>query len=451
MTVNDTSEKQNWDGWGGAFNENGWTVLPAALQEEAMKLLFGTDGAHFSWGRIPMGASDYSTSRYTVDDPSTADPTAASGEANRPAGDLNLGKFSLSRDEQKLIPYIKAAQAVRADLKFWASPWTAPVWMKTGYKTEGSPKKPSYFDGGNMSAGASDANLKAYAQLFTKFVEGYKAKGINIEIVSPQNEPGYEQNYPSCLWDKTTYTNFIGKYLGPAMQTLGVKIMLGTMSNNGDTVAGQARMDTDIAKAVLADSTAKGFLSVAGAQWGVLGAVVAGSYDFGGLPIWATEHKCGNYPWNPTGFPAYNSTQAPNDLPYGVESWGYIRDAITKGKVTSYSAWNMVLDKDGLGNDTTREWKQDSLLVVNGGKIVKTPAYWVFRHSSQFAAPGGKVVATTSGSGIESFGFKNSDGGLVAVIYNTGSAKTAIVSIAGKKLSFAMPGAGWATVYVPKA
>ena len=42
--------------------------------------------------------------------------------------------------------------------------------------------------------------------------------------------------------------------------------------------------------------------------------------------------------------------------------------------------------------------------------------------------------------------FKNPDGSIVAVMYNAGAAKTTTVALAGKKLQFAMPGNGWATV-----
>jgi glucosylceramidase len=43
--------------------------------------------------------------------------------------------------------------------------------------------------------------------------------------------------------------------------------------------------------------------------------------------------------------------------------------------------------------------------------------------------------------------FKNPDGSLVAVMYNSGAANSNyVVSIGGKKLQFAMPGSGWATV-----
>jgi glucosylceramidase len=442
VTVNDTMLGQKWDGFGGAFNELGWKYLTsAALQAEAIKLLFSaTDGANLLWGRIPMGASDYATSRYTLDDNAGADPVP-SGETNRPAADTTLSKFSLARDKMLLIPYIKAAQAVKPDIRFWGSPWTPPVWMKTGYKMDaggsGTAKKASFYDGGTVTN--TPANLQAYAEYYKKFVEGYKAEGINVEIVSPQNEPGYDQNYPSALWDKATYVAWVNA-LGPVMKAINVKVMLGTLSNAGDN----SRNDLDIATAVMADATAKTFVSVAGVQWGVLGKVVEGA-SIGGLPVWATEHKCGNYPWNPMGYPAYNNSQAPNDQAYGEESWGYIRDAITKAKVTSYAAWNMVLDKSGLGIDTSRDWKQNALLVVDGGMVKPTPTYYVFRHFSQYVQPNANVVGTSGGDAVA---FKNPDGSLVAVMFSKTANPSYVVQIGGKKLQFSMPANGWATVRV---
>ena len=210
--------------------------------------------------------------------------------------------------------------------------------------------------------------------------QAYAQQSITIDTVSPQNEPNYAEGYPSCLWDPTTYTSFVGKYLGPALSTAGLstKIMGGTMSN------GDSGKDATVLSTLMGDATAKGYIKVIGLQWGMLDNQNSSSaYSGYGVPLWATEHKCGNYPWNPSGFPAYVEP-APNNQAYAVESWGYIRDAITKGKVTSYNAWNMVLDSMGKGNDTTRQWSQDSLLVVNGGAITQTPAYYVFRHFSQF-------------------------------------------------------------------
>jgi glucosylceramidase len=67
----------------------------------------------------------------------------------------------------------------------------------------------------------------------------------------------------------------------------------------------------------------------------------------------------------------------------------------------------------------------------------------VFRHVSQYVDPGAKVVATTGGDALA---FKNADGTIVAVVYNSGSARNFIVSVAGRRQQFAMPANGWATI-----
>jgi glucosylceramidase len=418
VTINATKTYQTWDGFGGAFNELGWSYLTTkALQDQALQLLFGVDGAHFAWGRIPIGASDYATDRYTL---------------NETSGDTAMTNFSIARDKQKLIPYIKAAQALRPDLRFWASPWTPPSWMKSSpYQSPGNPV--NAFDGGTMKS--DDAILKAHALYFTKFIKAYAAEGIKIDYVAPQNEPNYSQNYPSAIWSPSTFTTFIGKYLGPALasETPTTQLMLGTMSN------ANASADVAVANAVLADSTAKGYAKVIGVQWGMSEADQVSNLQSkgAGIPIWLSEHKCG-------GNPGQNVAAAPNDLSYAKDSWGYIRDAMKRG-LTAYNAWNMVLDKGGKGIDNTRVWAQNALLVVDGGQITQTPAFYVFRHFSQFVAPQAKRIDATGGDAVA---FKNPDGSLVAIMYNSGAASNYVVSIGGKNLQFAMPSGGWATLRV---
>jgi|SRR5450631_3701139 len=415
VTVNDT-EAQSWDGFGGAFNELGWSYLTTKdMQDKAIQMLFGDDGCRFGWGRIPIGASDYGVSRYTDDE-------VTSGS------DTSMSSFSIDRDKEKLIPYIKAAQAVKADIKFWGSPWTPPTWMKaTPYLSPGNPV--NAFDGGTMKS--DDATLKAHAQYFVKWVQAFQEQGIKIEFVAPQNEPNYQQNYPSCHWDTANFVKFVGSYLGPALTAanLSTKVMDGTLSNTSG--------DSDIGQQVLKDSAAKGFVGVIGVQWGMAAAnqVTTLKGLAGGIPIWVSEHQCGGT--------MGSTAPAPNDFNYGKDSWGYIRDAVKNG-LTAYNAWNMVLDKGGLGIDNTRKWPQNALLVADSGQVTATPAYYVFRHVSQYVDPGAKVVGTSSN---DSVAFKNADGSIVAAMYNSGSANSSyIVSIGGKKLQFSMPASGWATV-----
>ena len=95
-----------------------------------------------------------------------------------------------------------------------------------------------------------------------------------------------------------------------------------------------------------------------------------------------------------------------------------------------------------------RNWPQNALLVVDtaGKKLIPTPAYYVFRHFSQFVEPGAKVVATSGGDALA---FKNPNGSLVAVLYNSGAAKKTTVSMGGKLLQFDMPAKAWASVNSP--
>jgi glucosylceramidase len=406
ITVND-SPKQNWTGFGGTFNEKGWEALMAlseADRAQAIQLLFGVDGANFANGRIPIGASDYASSRYTLNDN---------------AGDTAMEKFSIDRDKMKLIPYIKAAMGVKSNILFWGSPWTPPPWMKDN----------NAYDRGNMKDDAT--TLKAFAVYLSKFVEEYGKEGIKIDAIHPQNEPGYVQDYPSCGWTGALFAKFIGTYLGPtfAERNVTARIFVGTMSNSTN--------DATVLRTTMMDGTAKALVKGYGLQWGMIDVYGNLGLDTG-LEIWQTEHKCGNYPWM-----GGDASRAPNDMAYGVESWGLIRDWIRKG-VTSYSAWNMVLDTIGRSLDTVRPWAQNALLAVDvsGKKLVITPTYYVFRHVSQFTDVGAKVLSASG----DALAWKNPDGSSVAVIYNGGGAKKMIVSMAGKKLQFDAPGNGWATV-----
>jgi glucosylceramidase len=415
VTVNDGTTYQTWEGFGGAFNEKGWSYLTSQqMKDQAIQLLFGKDGCNFAWGRIPIGSSDYAMDRYSL---------------NETAGDTAMSNFSIARDMMKLIPYIKAAQAVKSDIRFWASPWSPPTWMKTGPYNPNTGASHSNFDGGVMKS--DDTTLKAFALYLVKFVQAYAAQGINVEAVSPQNEPNYQQNYPSCHWDTTTFVTFVGKYLGPALTSanLTTRVLDGTLSNpSGDAQIGQG---------VLQDATAKGYVKSIGVQWGMAdsGPVTTLKGLAGSIPLWLTETKCGGT--------IGSTAPAPNDFNYGHDTWGYITAAIKNG-LTAYNAWNMVLDTGGLGIDDTRKWPQNALLVAGSGTVTATPAYYVFRHFSQFIDPGAKRIDATGGDAVA---FRNPDGSLVAVMYNSGSANSSyVVSIGGKKLQFAMPGSGWATV-----
>ncbi len=404
LTVDSNTKYQRWDGFGGTFNEMGWDALSVISTEipRALKLLFdGQDGAGFVYGRIPIGASDYSMSWYTL--------------AETP-NDYAMDDFSIARDQEMLIPYIRAALEVNPELRLWGSPWVVPNWM---------------MDGRSMRNDAQ--TLEAHALYFAKFVEEYGKVGLTIEAVHPQNEPGYAR----VSWSHAQFIDFIKTYLGPKFSELGLsaEIWCGTMSHPDDA---------DIATTLTDDPDAMSFTTGFGLQWN-LQDTVAELAPFG--PVMQTEHKCGNYNFSTPYWDQsrYDPNEPQNDHLYGEESWQLIRDWVVAG-VNSYSAWNMVLDTKGRSLDG---WPQNALLVVDreSRQLITTPAYYVFRHYSQYIAPGATRIDVQGSN--DAVAFENPDGSIVLELYNSDDAAwQTTASVGGRVHQFDVPAHGWATLRV---
>jgi glucosylceramidase len=422
LNIDKNTTYQRWDGFGGCFNEAGWDALSVVSADDvtqAMKLLFDAkDGANFVYGRLPLGGSDYAKDWYTLDDT---------------AGDYSMDKFSIARDKQKLIPFIKAALQVKSSIRLWASPWVIPSWMMSG---------------SNLKTDAQ--TLGAHALYLAKFVEEYAKEGMKIEAIHPQNEPNYGRVHG---WTPSLFASYIKTYLAPTFEKrdLTTEIWCGTMSKDPD--------DTNIALGVAADDDAMKIVKGFGVQWNPLAAVSTLAKK---ATVMQTEHRCGNYnfdgPYWDKG--RYSASKPQNDHLYGEESWQLIRDWIVAG-VNSYSAWNMVLDTVGMSLDN---WPQNAPLVVDRSskKLIVTPAYYVFRHFSSAIAPGAtRIGATASGdaykgasnsnwNGVNALAFKNPDGAIIVQVYNkAASSKTTTVGV-GSALSqtlyqFDVPSHGWAT------
>jgi glucosylceramidase len=412
VTLDEGAVAQPWIGFGGTFSERGGdalSMLSLSDQQAALGLLFGRDGLRFTYGRVPIGASDYAIDRYTLDES---------------PGDLSMASFSIARDQQKLIPYIKAALAAAPELHLWASPWTPPTWMKSN----------NAFDGGEMNE--DEATLEAFALYLTRFVQEYAKQGIPIEVVHPQKEPNLALDFPSCRWSASAMTKLIGRHLGPMFAANDVKaqIFLGSLSE--DDHNGRA---LEMITAVTNDATDMAYVKGFGFEWE--GLELMASVKPTQLPVWQDNHNVGNLPWATL----FNPTVAPNDHAYALTSWQFIRDWIAGG-VNAYFTSNMILDSVGVGL-AEQVWPQNALLVVDRSskQLIVTPAFYVFRHISAFVDPGAHVIGTSGGDALA---FKNPDGSLVAVLFNPSAARPAIVAIGGKKLQFEMPASGWATIKV---
>jgi glucosylceramidase len=410
LNVDQNTKYQRFDGFGGAFNEAGWDALSVLSSDQvtnAIKLLFDPQsGARFLYGRVPIGASDYALSWYTLDDT---------------AGDYSMSKFSIARDQQKLIPYINAALKAQPALHLWASPWIPPSWMEDS--------------GSNMKSDAQ--TQQAYALYLAKFVQEYAKVGITIGAVHPQNEPGYARVH----WTQSLLVNFFKTYMGPtfAQQNVAAEVWCGTMS---------APADANIATAVAADAASLAYVKGFGLQWNLQTTVATLAPK---AAVMQTEHPCGNYNFDTPYWKQsqYNPNKPPNDHAYGEESWQLIRDWISSG-VNSYNAWNMVLDTIGKSLDG---WPQDALLVVDRSAktLTATAAYYAFKHFSAYIVPGATRIGTQGTN--DALAFKNPDGSVIVEVYNKASSSTTLIVGVGSALSqtlyqFDVPAHGWATLRV---
>ena len=378
-----TGEKrQTVLGFGGCFNELGWEALEFANKEQKeafMKELFAKDECNFNYGRIPIGANDFSLEWYSCDEVE---------------GDYELKNFTIERDTEYTIPYIKEAMKYQDSFTLFASPWSPPTWMKT--------KKAYNYGRIKMD----EEVLNAYAKYFVKFVQAYEEQGIDISQIHVQNEPMADQKFPSCLWHGEDMRDFIKYYLGPKFEKSGLstEIWLGTI--NGpfvDFMMPQAapfeEFYDQFANTILSDDEARKFITGVGLQWGGKHVMQQITDSFPELRYMQTESECGDG----------QNTWEHMEYIFN-QMWFYFRNGAER-----YTYWNMALQEGGI---STWGWAQNSLCTVNHetGELVKQPEFYLMKHLSHFVKKGAKVLTTKGHWTSNTIAFENEDGSIVLVV-----------------------------------
>ena len=417
FTVRTSVEKQVISGFGGAFNEQGWVtlcILDKSSRNKVLNSIFSTDEANLSYGRIPIGANDYAIERYTLA------PVK---------DDFEMKNFTIERDKKYLIPYIKAAQSIRSDIKLWGSAWTPPIWMKDN----------SNYEGGNFID--DPKYYKAYALYLAKFAEEYGGLGMEITSVAVQNEPLVVTGYPNGGWTPEQFRTFIKDYMGPifAERKLSTQIMLGTFNDISYNT---------FVKTVLDDADAKKYVGIIGLQWDADQQIPDIVEKHPGIPIMQTETDCGNWHWQP----GFDPEHAANDFNYAAYTWMRMKSYFSNG-AESYMLWNIILDQYGKNNDKIKRWPQNSAVVINTKtkEITYTPMFRAFEHFSRYIPAGSKYIET-KGSFDKVISFALPDGTIVVELLNDSSNKRIVTGdIKGKLYSIVMLPKSFATLIVKKA
>ena len=305
---------QTFLGVGASFSELGYRALSALSepdQDGLFKRLFDQAGANLNYCRMPIGASDFAFSAYSLNDH---------------AGDMEMHEFSVDADKKCLIPFIKGAMKYRPNLKIHASPWSPPAWLKDNN---------SMTDGGQLK----DASAKrAYAKYLVSFVEQYRCEGIDVFRLLLQNEPDSAACFPSCMMPPAEMSDFYLHYLRPEMRARRVdfEVFAGTFRGINSMWANDCARDHEFFEAI------DGF----GFQYCPTEKIYEFTRKYLGKPIMHTESVC---------YDGQNTSE--QALSLFLDFIDYMNAGCE-----IYTYWNMILGKD---SRSTWGWAQNSLVTVD--------------------------------------------------------------------------------------
>ena len=393
ITINAGTTYQTMDGFGYTLTEGSCEVISAMAATQQNQLLNDlynpVTGLNASVVRISIAASDLSSSSYSY---------------NETSGDVNMNNFSLNGpDLTYLIPIIKKIKLINPNIKILATPWSAPRWMKTNNSWIGGSLQTQYY--------------AAYARYFVKYFAAMQAQGISIWGITPQNEPENPHNEPSMLMNSTEQKNFINQQLGPQMAAAG----------------------------------------------------------YGNIKIIAFDHNCDNtaYPIDVLNNSSYVDGAAFHLYLGNISAMSTVRNATNKnvyfteqytGSGGSFSGdfgWhmqNVVIGSTNNWSKTVLEWNAannpslgprtpggcntclGAVTVNNSTSYTKNVAYYIIGQISKFVKPGAVRISSSSSSGtIQTVGFRNPDGSIALVVYNSGSANTIKVVSGSSAFNYTVP------------
>jgi glucosylceramidase len=419
LAVNPAVRYQRMSGFGAAMTDSSaWLLndeLPVPARARAMDALFGADGIHLDFVRIPMAASDFSATGvpYTYDD--------------MPAGqsDPSLAHFSIAHDEAYILPLLRQMLRIEPRVQTLANPWTAPPWMKAN----------DSYNNVNWAGAILPADYSALAQYFVKFIQDYQQQGVPIDAVTPMNEPRSGSPWPGTTFLPAQEAQWISQNLVPALNAAGLNPQIFGLD------------DTELADAetLLSSPAATNLAGVAFHCYGGMGAMSTLHAQYPGTNIILSECAPGIIPyapaevgidaarnwagaielWNLALDPAGGPVQSPN---YGCQG---CTGLVTVSETSHMASFNR--DYYELG--------QLSKFVLPGAVRVASP-----RVVHDFAGPTGYGVST----GLDDVAFVNPSGQKVLVAYNN-SPRTLSFAVEDhhRYVSWALPPAATITLSWP--
>ena len=361
-------------GFGGAITEAAGYAY-AKLDKESQEK-FIKDYLDYNIMRISIGSCDFSLNSYAY------------------AKNKDLSDFSIERDKQYIIPLIKAFQQANPKIKFLATPWSPPSFMKNFHQLYwGAKLKTKYY--------------KLYAEYIAKFILAYEKEEIHISYMTVQNETTARQIWESCLFSPEQEADFAINYLYPTLKenNLDVKILI--HDHNKDNVFERATKIFDIDK--------NNIISGIGLHWytGDYFDNVAKCRDtFKDKLLFHTE-GC-------VGFSHYR----PEDEIKNAEMYAHDIIGDLNAGVTAYIDWNILLDNNGGPNHKNNFCNAPSML--KDESYYNNLCYYYIQHFAKYINTNSSLVNIENISNVEVTCFKNADASIVVVLLNKTDTDTSV-------------------------
>lgn len=403
IEVNEKQTYQSIDGFGYTLTGGSATLinkLPEAQKAALLQELFSTtnNGIGVSYLRISIGASDLSAEPFSYND-------LPSGQT-----DPDQAKFTISKEQEDLLPVLKRIVAINPAIKIMGSPWSPPTWMKDNNSFKGGSLKPEYY--------------ASYAKYFVKYIHAMKAEGITIDAITIQNEPLHPGNVPSMYMEAKDQAIFIKTALGPAFKAAGIKTKIILYDHNAD------RPDYPIS--ILKDPEANKYVdgSAFHLYGGKIEALSQVHEAFPDKNLYFTEQWVGG----PSNFP--------EDLKWHVST---LIIGATRNWSRNVLEWNLAADPaykpHTVGGCTTCLGA-----ITIAPKVSRNVAYYIIGHASKFVPAGSVRIASNLVENLDNVAFKRKDGKTVLIAVNTGKeSKTFSIKHQGKTATATLPAAAVAT------
>lgn len=361
-------EYQKFIGFGGALTEAAaysYSLLPKEKQEQFMEDYFSTN--NYSLCRLSIGSCDFSLKSYSY------------------SNNKDLSDFNIEKDMKYVIPFIKDALKVNPNIKFLASPWSPPAFMKN---------TKTLILGGKLLS----KYRQTYADYFVKFIKAYKEQGIPIDYITIQNEPNAIQTWESCLFTAEDESDFLVDYLYPTFQKNNISTKILIYDQNKEKLYSRALAEFKNPK-------------VAEAAAGI-------------AFHWYTGDHFENIELCKNTFPDKLLIHTEGCAGYSLENpyhSEYLHDIIEDFNhgVNGYIDWNILLDSRGGPNHKNNFCNSPVMLEKDNQNYRKTLAYYYIGHFSKVVKPGAVRIAFSKyTSNIVMTAFKNTDNSIAIVILN---------------------------------